>query len=596
MMKRILSPMVLSGIMLLASMAGAQTERNSPEIRAADIRQYITLLASDEWLGRKPGTPGGSAAAQYIRDYFAAQKLELLFDDGLQPFSLITEATAGDMNKIAINGITGAEPPVPYSFSASATLNAPVVFAGYGFDFSTDTLKWNDFDGLNVKGNWVLILRGDPDPDNSQSPYVSSSDERSKVLAAKDRGAAGVLFVSGFSFDKEDKPARVFYDKSNADAGLPVLWISRRTADALFSESGTTLKAAEKALIEGRQPVKVVLKAVVDATSDVRLKKAETMNVVAMFRGSDPLLSDEYVVVGAHYDHLGMGGYGSGSRIPDTIAVHNGADDNASGVAAMMELAGWFASGKVSPARSIIFVAFGAEESGIIGSAWFAEHPPVDIRKIKSMVNFDMVGRLNPDTKSLSIGGTGTSAEGEGILNEIMAGSSLKASYSPEGYGPSDHASFYGKNIPVFYFNTGVHTDYHTPFDDADKINYEGEQLIVELSSRLIDRLTQPSTSLTFKEAGAAKRGSMRGLKVTFGIMPDFTSTEGKGLGVSGVTPGGPAEKAGLKKGDRIMAIEGKEVTDIYDYMNRLKKLEKGSRVSVDILRAGKTEVFIIQL
>ncbi|HBZ67445.1 MAG TPA: hypothetical protein DEO70_11470 [Bacteroidales bacterium] len=596
MIKRMLSPALVSGILLVASMAGAQTGQNSPEIKAADIRQYITRLASDEWQGRKPGTPGGNASATYIRDYFGAQKLELLFNDGFQPFSLITEATAGDKNKISINGTPCAEIPVPYSFSASTTVNAPVLFAGYGFDLSNDTLKWNDFDGLNVKGNWVLLFRGDPDPDNSESAYVSSSDERTKVLAAKDRGAAGVLFVSGESFDKEDKPARVFYDKSNADAGLPVLWISRKTAGALFAESGTTLSETEKALIAGRQPVKVDLKTVVEATSDVRLKKAETMNVVAMLRGSNPALSDEYVVIGAHYDHLGMGGYGSGSRIPDTIAVHNGADDNASGVAAMMELAAYFASQKVAPARSIIFVAFGAEESGIIGSAWFVQHPPVEIKKIKSMVNFDMVGRLNSETKSLSIGGTGTSVEGEAILNEILAGSSLKASFSPEGYGPSDHASFYGRNIPVFYFNTGVHTDYHTPFDDADKINYEGEQLVVELSARLIDRLTQPATSLAFKEAGAAKRGSMRGLKVTFGIMPDFTSTEGKGLGVSGVTPGGPAEKAGLKKGDRIMAIEGKDVTDIYDYMNRLKKLEKGSRVSVDILRAGKTEVFIIQL
>lgn len=596
MIKRNLIPVLLFVFLISGVLMVAQTTTVDPEIKSSDIRQYVGRLASDEWQGRKPGTPGGDAAAAYIRDYFAGQQLELLYESGFQVFNLITEATAGTENRLLINGTASLEPPVPYSFSASATVSAPVVFGGYGFDFSNDTLVWNDFKAIDVKGRWVLVLRGDPDPDNGQSPYSSSSDERTKVLAAKDRGAAGVLLVSGELFDKEDKPARTFYDKSNADAGIPVIWISRKVAAALFDGSGTTLADAEKSLNATLQPVPVGLRATVEATADVQLKKVATMNVVAVLRGNDPVLAHEFVVVGAHYDHLGMGGYGSGSRVPDTTAVHNGADDNASGVAAVMELAGYFAHQKIKPARSIIFVAFGAEESGIIGSAWFADHLPVGITKVKAMVNFDMIGRLNPETLSLSIGGTGTSVEGESILNEILAGSKLKASYSPEGYGPSDHASFYAKNIPVFYFNTGVHTDYHTPFDDADRLNYDGQQMVVELSARLLEKLAQPATNLTFRESGAVKRGSMRGLKITFGIMPDFTSTEGKGLGVSGVTPGGPAEKAGLKKGDRIMAIEGKPVADIYDYMNRLKKLEKGTRVSVDVNRNGASEVFIIQL
>lgn len=596
MIKRTVTPVLFFVFLISGALSMAQSVGTDPQIKSSDIQQYIGRLASDEWQGRKPGTPGGDASAAYIRDYFAGQHLELLYDSGFQFFNLITEASAGPNNKLLINGIEASEPPVPYSFSASATVSAPVAFGGYGFDFSNDTLTWNDFKTVEVKGRWVLILRGDPDPDNGQSAYASSSDERTKVLAAKDRGAAGVLLVSGEAFDKEDKPARTFYDKSNADAGIPVVWISRKSAAALFDGSGTTLTATENTLNSTLQPVAVGLNALVEVTADVQLKKVQTMNVVAVLRGSDPVLRDEYLVLGAHYDHLGMGGFGSGSRIPDTSAVHNGADDNASGVAAVMELAGYFSHREVKPSRSIIFIAFGAEESGLIGSAWFADHLPVDIRKVKSMINFDMIGRLNPETLSLSIGGTGTSVEAELILNEILTGSKLKASFSPEGYGPSDHASFYGKNIPVFYFNTGVHTDYHTPFDDADRLNYEGQQMVVELSARLVDRLAQGSTNLTFKESGAARRGSMRGLKITFGIMPDFTSTEGKGLGVSGVTPGGPAEKAGLKKGDRIMAIEGKPVADIYDYMNRLKKLEKGTRVSVDVNRNGASEVFIIQL
>ena len=213
------------------------------------------------------------------------------------------------------------------------------------------------------------------------------------------------------------------------------------------------------------------------------------------------------------------------------------------------------------------------------------------------MINFDMIGRLNTETKSISIGGTGTSDEGEAILNKLIPQSGLKASFSPEGYGPSDHASFYGADIPVFYFNTGVHTDYHTPADDSDKINFEGEATILTLANNLILQIDNLDKSLTFKEAGPKQQAKYgRGLKVTFGIMPDFTNTEAGGLGVGGVTKEGPADKGGMKKGDKIIAVDGKPVGNIYEYMNRLKTLEKGQRVAVDIQRDGQTQILILQL
>ncbi len=306
-------------------------------------------------------------------------------------------------------------------------------------------------------------------------------------------------------------------------------------------------------------------------------------------------LIDQYVVVGAHFDHLGMGGPGSGSRAVDTIAIHNGADDNASGVAEVIELAEKAASEK-SNRRSIIFVCFSGEEMGLIGSSAFVNNPPVPLDKIDAMLNFDMVGRLDTTTNALSVGGTQTAKEFESILNDLNPGFDL--AMSPEGVGPSDHASFYIQDIPVLFFTTGAHPDYHTPYDDADKINYEGEKKVTEYSYKILMDIANRDGSMTFQEAGPKYQRSSRGdrYKVTMGFMPDFAGIEKRGLRVDAVTKGKAADLAGMKKGDIITAIEGKKVGGIHDYMNRIQSLEAGQRVSVDILRGDKEMVLIVQL
>jgi Zn-dependent M28 family amino/carboxypeptidase len=316
--------------------------------------------------------------------------------------------------------------------------------------------------------------------------------------------------------------------------------------------------------------------------------------VVALLPGTDSNLKNEYVVVGAHFDHLGMGGPGSGSRATDTLAVHNGADDNASGVAAVIQLAEKLASEKKNK-RSIIFVAFGAEEMGLVGSKEFTGKPPVETDKMVAMFNFDMVGRLDPAANGLSIGGTQTSKETEAILTDLNTGFEL--AFSPEGVGPSDHAAFYLQNIPVFFISTGAHSDYHTPFDDAEFINYEGAKKVADYSYLVISEVANRETALTFQEAGPKFQRSRGGrLKVTFGVMPDFAGLEKRGLRIDAVTPGKPADKAGMKKGDVITAIEGKKVGGIHDYMSRLQTLEVGQQVSVDIIRDEKETVLIVQL
>ncbi|PIY30912.1 MAG: hypothetical protein COZ08_10250, partial [Bacteroidetes bacterium CG_4_10_14_3_um_filter_42_6] len=237
--------------------------------------------------------------------------------------------------------------------------------------------------------------------------------------------------------------------------------------------------------------------------------------------------------------------------------------------------------------RSVIFMAFGGEEMGLLGSQFFASNPLVGIKQVKMMLNFDMIGRLDAEKPSLMIGGTGTAVETEALLKNWEEGSKLGFTHSPEGYGASDHASFYGAGVPVLFFFTGAHQDYHTPLDDADKINYEGEQAILDFAVPLIFELVNRTDALVYQETAAPKQEgrNSRTLKVKLGIMPDFTNTENNGLGVGGVTAGGPASAAGMKKGDRITSLDGMEVTNIYDYMARLKKLKPGQRITVDIVR-----------
>ncbi len=330
-----------------------------------------------------------------------------------------------------------------------------------------------------------------------------------------------------------------------------------------------------------------------NATTDVKQKKVETENILAFIEGNE--LKDEIIVLGAHWDHLGFGGPSSGSRMPDTVAVHYGADDNASGVAGIIEIAEKLATQK-DLKRSVLIMAFGAEEMGLLGSNYFVENPLFELKQLKAMVNIDMIGRLKKDN-SLMIGGTGTSPESENILNSLNTDSTFAISMQQEGFGPSDHASFYAKDIPVFFLSSGAHPDYHTPFDTPDKINLEGTKSIADYTYNLMLNLINREENLTFKEAGPKQRANgSRRYKITLGIMPNFTSTENNGLGVDAVSKGGPAEAAGMKRGDRIVAINGMPVSNIYEYMSRLKKLEASTTATVDVIRNNEKVVLLVNL
>jgi len=582
---------ILISAILISLGTQAQTEITVPE-----LQEHVYFLASDSLKGRYPGTPEGKIAATYIRDQFSAAGLELAADDGFQYFHVVTNVIAGD-NKLSVGDYSAVlnESFAPFAYTKNARIDAEVVFAGYGFDINNKSIIWNDYTDMDVTDKWVMILRGDPEIDSAESRYVNYSGDRDKALTARDKGAAGVLLVSGINYDEKDQLVSLNFDKTHSSAGLPIIHIKRDVANLILESHGKKIEELEKELNHHRAPLSFATEVSVFAKTEIIHERVQTQNDIGIVMGNDPVLQDEYIVIGAHYDHLGFGGPESGSRAIDTVAIHNGADDNASGVAGIIELAERFAiSGNNK--RSLIFVAFGAEELGLLGSKYFITNSPVNKNDITAMVNFDMIGRLDLDKPGIMIGGTGTAVESEALLNNLSH-ENLKLSYSPEGFGPSDHAAFYAENIPVFFISTGAHTDYHTPADDAELLNYEGEKIVLDWSYKLINELANRDTSLSFQEAGPKKR-ARHGyrLKVTLGIMPDFTSEIDNGLGVGGVRSDGPADKGGMKKGDIIVALDGKPVNNIYDYMNRLKKLEPGQITTVDVIRDGEKIVLIIQL
>jgi hypothetical protein len=569
------------------------------DITVKDLKQHISFLASDALAGRFPGTPGSLEAARYIRDKFGEAGLELLFNDGFQEFEPVLRVKAGSGNRLGIQGFDAVfnEDFAVFPFSMSASVSAPVVFAGYGFELDEDSLQWHDYESVDVRGKWVMILRGDPDMDQKNSPLAAYGEDRDKVIVAKDKGAAGVMYVSGNTFDEEDGLVSLYFDKSQVNAGIPVLHVKRHLADRILAQTGDSITALESRIRESRQPATFDVPVMVKATTDIILEKATARNVAAVIRGSDPEMAESYVVIGAHYDHLGMGGTQSGSRLLDSTAVHNGADDNASGTAGLIELAQYFSARRSELKRSLLLVAFDGEEQGLLGSHFFVRNPPVPLSSIEAMFNFDMIGRMDTADRSVMIGGSGTSLEAESMMNKI-APSDLRLKFSPEGYGPSDHAAFYAENIPVFFISTGAHEDYHMPEDDWTRINYAGEKAVLDFAASLVRLLASGSVGLTFQEAGP-RQGSSRGgyrFKVTLGIMPDVTASESEGMGVGGVRKDGPAYKAGILKGDVIVAMDGEPVRDVYEYMNRLQKLRPGQVTSVDVLRDGKKLVLIVQL
>ncbi len=585
----------LATIILIGLTACNSIKIDIPEITAEELQDHVEYLASEDLKGRLPGTEGGLAAAEYIRDLLLSWGLEPLCDNGLQKVEIVASVKAGEASSLNAAGKDYElnKDFYPLAISENLSVESELVFAGYGFSIDSDELVWNDYKDIDVEGKWVLILRADPEVENPMSSFAAFSSDRDKAMLAKDKGAAGVLFVSGELFDQKDEFEGL--RKGEFSVGIPVLRISRTLANNLIGDKGS-ITELEKQLNDSRLPASFNTEMLVSAESELIQEIVSTHNVVMKLAGNDPALAEQYTVIGGHYDHLGMGGPGTSSRAVDTIAVHYGADDNASGIAAMLEIAEKAAADK-SNKRSIIFSAFAAEEMGLLGSKHLVKNLPFSADSVNAMINLDMVGRLK-ENNLLQIGGVGTAAEFNDMLFSLTDTTFFELSLSQEGYGPSDHSSFYGVDIPVLFISTGAHLDYHTPFDSPDKINYDGMSIISDLVYSYLTELSNTVTRVSFQEAGPKTQVSrgMRKKGVTLGIMPDFAGSNKNGLRADFVTPGKPGAMGGLKKGDIITAINGMEINNIQDYMFRLSKLKYGETINVEILRDDKKELLLIIL
>ncbi len=555
------------------------------DITVGELYDHVAFLADDSLEGRFPGTRGGRMAARYIREQFKVIGLELIADDGFQTFPVTTRTILGERNSLVIDGekLLMSKDYVPLSFSANTKLRAVCVFTGYGFQIEQDSLKWDDYKNIDVENKWAIILNGTPETESGPFSVFHLYNQRKKVLVARDQGAAGVIFISGEQYDRDDELSAHIYDRSAGRTGLPVLHLKRVYFEKMLPDT-VSLTGLEEHYQRYKKPFSFPLDYTISAETDVQKQLSETQNVIGLLPGRDAGLKNQIVVLGAHYDHLGLGGPGSGSRAPDTLAVHNGADDNASGVAALLEIAEKLAVEKERPKRSVLFIAFAAEEMGLLGSKYFTDNPPVGLGRIQYMINMDMIGRL--EDSSLAVAGTGTAAGMGDLVQKIAESHHLRPNFSPEGYGPSDYSAFYAKNLPVLSFMTEIHQDYHTPEDDVQNLNFPGLEAISSFVVDIIIELANREQTLAFQEAGPKTRPSFRKrFKVTLGIMPDIAASDIDGLRADVVIKDRPAYEAGMENGDIIVAIDGKPVHNIYEYMHRLSDFGPGQHINVRVKR-----------
>jgi aminopeptidase YwaD len=587
---------ILFGTMLFSPLVLAQGT-SSPDITSNEIREHVKYLASDELQGRGSGTEGNTKAAIYIAMNLKLWGLKAAGDNGtyFQPFDFVSSVKLGSGNSVTLKGLPTGGPKLeidrdfrPFGFSSNGSVAGDLIFVGYGI--SAPDQHYDDFAGIDVQGKIVVALRYAPDGSGTQSAYARHSSPRNKARIARDKGASALILITGPADGADDDLQKLGVDQGAGSSGLPVISMKRTVIEGAFHAAGKDLKTIQDSIRSSRRPSSFVLPGL-KGTIETSIEKvtSQTSNVVAYLEGNDPVLKDEVIILGAHLDHLGLGGKGSGSMVPDTTAIHNGADDNASGTAALLELAQAFGAQSTRIKRSMLFIFFSGEELGTLGSQHYVSMPFYPLSQSVAMLNLDMVGRMQG--KSLNIGGSGTSPAWDNLLRRENADSAFSLALNPDGFGPSDHASFYAKDIPVLFFFTGVHDDYHKPTDDWEKLNYPAEEKVVKYVYRItgdIDTMpTRPGfTRVQMAASGRGGSGDTKAFSVTLGIVPDVGESS-TGMKISGVRPNGAAEKAGLKSGDVIVKMAGKKVMNIYDYMGMLGELKPGDEIDVEVIREG---------
>jgi hypothetical protein len=601
------------------------------------MRRDITFLASDRCEGRGVATKGINLAADYVVDQFRQAGLKPGGTDGsyFQPFTM-PGATLGSPNTLRFRGPGGEvldsrldEQFQPLGLAYSGKVSARILFAGYGISTGGDP-RYDDFDGVDAEGKVVIILRGRPHAGSGKSIDRNAGSLTAKIANAEKHGAIAVLFVNDrdTARDGDDLLNFGYTATSVSPAKLPLAHVRRALVDDLLKASlKKGLKELEDEIDKTLHPASAPLP---DWRADLEVSvhhgNIPVKNVLGVLEGTGPL-ANETVVIGAHYDHLGYGGPGSLANLMKP-AIHHGADDNASGTTALMELARRFAAQQSRSGRRLVFIAFSGEESGLLGSQYYCKHPIFPLESTVAMVNMDMVGRLRQDRQGpmaalvavltpvpegelplivplaaaakgnannyltfkdrLIVYGTGTSAGFDRLIESVNDHFGFKLRKVPGGTGPSDHASFYEKKVPVFFFFTDDHEDYHKPTDTADKINVAGMNRVADMVQELVTQLEETSERPRYVKVKGESGdfGRYQGMP-RLGFRPgNYGETDG-GVLVGGLIEGGAAARAGLKEGDRIIAIAGKPVTNMMTYMNLMAAQKKGKPLEVTVSRGG---------
>jgi hypothetical protein len=577
-------------VLCVAPLAYGADAKIDPNLYLNDVK----FLASPELKGRATGSPELEKAAAFIAGKFREFGLKPVAGNAyLQAFPVTTDARLGKKNHFDFldNGrVTTLRCPedfVPFNYSSTAKLSAAVVFAGYGI--TAPEYHYDDYAGLDVKGKFVLVMRHEPQENDEHSIFAGKmltphAQFVNKAANAKMHGAAGLILIDDrAAHPNEPWEMQKFGSTAGPlDAGIAILQVKEERIDAWFQEAGKSLPAVEAAIDKDLRPQSFAFPDAlrVDAAVDIARVVKTVYNVVAYVPGE----TDEYVIIGAHYDHLGMGG--QYSLTPSVVAIHPGADDNASGTAGVIELARWY-SKQPKQSRGILFLSFAGEEMGLLGSAYYVAHPELPLNKAVAMINMDMIGRIR-DGK-VYIGGAATGTGLRPMLEQVTPKYQLKVDYSegPEA-GSSDHTSFTSGQVPVLFFFSGLHADYHKPSDTWDKIDAPDAARLLGLVAEVADDLRAVTVRPEFVHV-APQTPPMGGTSGSgygpwFGSIPDFG--EGiKGVKFADVREGSPAAKAGFKAGDVMIEFDGKKIDNLYDFTYALQAKKPGDEVVVKVLR-----------
>ncbi|HXJ90577.1 MAG TPA: M28 family peptidase [Candidatus Binatia bacterium] len=578
-----------------ALLAASSTPQADPNRYINDIRE----LASPEMEGRGAGTNGLTRAEHMLEKRYKELHLAPAGVNGYeQPFRVITGANLKSDNRCSLQtadkkqDLKIEQDFVPFSFSSSGHVNAPLVFAGYGA--TAEEFHYDDYAGLDVKDKVVVVLRYEP-TELSHHGQTQHSQLITKAINARNHGAKAMIVVNGKLGDGEKDLLTRFGSVSGPEnVGIVMVQVKNAVADAWFQAAGKTLKDIQDQINASTKPASFAFPDTlhVSLNVDIETTRATVNNVLAWLPGQ----TDEYVIIGAHYDHLGRGNFDS--LAPSQIGqIHPGADDNASGTAGVLELARLLAPERGKLKRSILFVDFAGEELGLLGSGEWVKDPTRPLDKAVAMINMDMIGRIKDD--KVYIGGVGTGSTFKAVLDQAEKETPFKFESSPGGFSSSDHTSFVAKKIPVLFFFSGLHSDYHKPSDTWDKINGASAARLLDMVESVAVQLANTDQPPTFQVVAEEKPiggiGGGGGYGPYFGSVPDFGQVE-NGVKFSDVRPNSPAAKSGFKAGDVLIQFGDKPIKNLYDFTDALRRSKVGDVVEVKVLRDGQPVTASVKL